>query len=192
MPPDDAPHFLVPTNFGKGSRIARRAALGWAVGARARVTLLHVLPPAPPEAEGLDAIALLHDVRGRREVAERRCRVEMDQLGQELHPELREFVDVRAEWRQGELAAEIVGFAREERVDAIVLGARRWRYPWRPTLAQRLSAQCDCRVVVVYEPGRAAVETTDHSPERSWFGRLLAACGWSGDRSTPELDALGG
>lgn len=190
MPPNDVPHFLIPTNFGKGSRIARRAAVRWAAGGGGRITLLHVLPPSPEATGGLDAIALLHEVRGFHAVAERRRRLELDQLHRELHPEVQAFVDARAELRQGELVAEILRFARDEGVDEIVLGAKRWRLPWRPSLASRLTGRIDCKVVVVYEPG----QTRSASPrERSIVGRvesLLAIFRSIECRDAPEFDPL--
>lgn len=148
-------HYLIPTNFGIASQIARRAAIGWAARSNGtRITLLHVAPPAPETRTGFDAIGLLHTASNYPTIEQVR-RAQLEQLKTELHPELSACIDLRIAWRSGDLLEEIAQFVRAESVDAIVLAAGCSYFPWRVSLGSRLARKSICQVILVHASARA-------------------------------------
>ncbi len=182
----NATHFLVPTNFGRTSRFARRAALGWALATGGRMTLLHVVPGAASPT-GLDALTML--ATESHELQQRSRRLDLEKLKLGLHPELKGFVDVQTELRCGDLIGEIVRVAQVEAIDIILLGARRWRIPWGTSLSRKLARLTDCHVVQVYEPMRITPAKPRRDEAPRYAARLLAACGWRHRRSRREADS---
>jgi nucleotide-binding universal stress UspA family protein len=178
-------HLLVPTDFRAAARKARQFALQLAFRGNAQLTLLHVTP-APSDWQstgGLDALELLHGVlrlpadqphhaptlapRGGQA-----RRIALHRLRSEVHPEWRDAVRVHTAWRQGDVVREILDFARQERIDAILLGRQRhsWSWRWRLPLADRVARAAPCEVIVVSPPPQPAMQSAGQSPDES---RLL-------------------
>lgn len=160
------PHFLVPTNFGAPARRAQQRALQLALKQDARLTLLHV-SPSPWQSEspaGLAAIELLHETLRRphdpaaylasHTTHEALLRASaLQRLAREVHPEWLQSVEVQMAWRRGDVVEQILTHAREETVDAIVLGIGRagWLRIW-PNLAERILRRAPCEVILVSDP----------------------------------------
>lgn len=180
MPPVPHHHLLVPTNFRPAARWALQRALQLALREETRITLLHVseVRAAWRETTGLDAFEMLHRALLLPEAkfpsiaaaASHQTLLRLralERLSQELHPEWRESVDVQLAWRGGGVLQQILQFAREEQVDAIVLGKRRTRWPklW-PSLTDRIRNGAPCEVIIVDSvPPRRTAPQDDLSPQ---------------------------
>lgn len=182
MPPVPPHHLLVPTNFRPAARWALQRALQLAQREETRITLLHVseVRAAWRETTGLDAFEMLHRALllpeamfpGIAAAASHETLLRLralERLQRELHPDWRDSVDVRLAWRGGGVIEQILQFAREEQVDAIVLGKRRSRWPklW-PSLADRIQKGAPCEVIVVDSvPPKRIVPLESLSPQSS-------------------------
>jgi nucleotide-binding universal stress UspA family protein len=109
--------ILVPTDFSDPADVALRYAIGFADAFGAQLHLLHVIEPwvAQQFAASL-ALVPAFDVE-----AEARARAETE-LGQVLTRDERERYTARLAIKTGAPFAEIVGYARREDIDLIVMG----------------------------------------------------------------------
>ncbi len=165
---------LAPIDFNDESHRSRLTAIELAAQWGAEVTLLHVSPLAPlvaPSHTGLDAIGLLHralqtpagpaasydeqelQLRRLQETALRRLRAIVP-------ASLENKVGFDFAWRAGEVAEEIVGYAKEHQIDVIILGENRRTRAWRLSrgIARRVIQTAPCQVLVAYPSGQTSVE----------------------------------
>lgn len=160
-------HILLPTDLNRDVWPALQLAFQLGQEPRTRLTFLHVVRGADlvPHKHGLDALENLHaalhlppDVT--------RCvptftrnwdgelRTMVHRLRRKIHPEWSDRFEIQTAWRRGDVAREILNYARESQVDTIVLNAKPrtgWRR-WMPTLSEQVLRQADCRVVLVLYP----------------------------------------
>ena len=165
---------LAPIDFDDESHRSRLTAIELAAQWGAEVTLLHVTPRAPLAATshtGLDAIGLLH--RALQSPAGPAAsyddqELQLRRLQQTALRRLRSIVPASLEnkiafdfvWRAGDVAQEIVGYAKERQIDVIVLGENRRSRPWRISrgIARRVIQTAPCQVLVAYPSGQTSVE----------------------------------
>jgi len=156
--------ILVPTNFQPYCRDAYRTAFAIAIGSRAPITLLHVLPKLDAtEYQGLDAERLLHRSGERFHVhtASDEPTLIADchaRLKAEVHPEWAGAVDLQTEVRIGSVAEEIAGFANNTGVDLIVMAGCRPRFlPVFNRMTEKVARLTPVKVLRVTPPARARV-----------------------------------
>ena len=165
---------LAPISFDDESRRSRLTAIELAAQWGAEVTLLHVSHLAPlvaPQRTGLDAISLLHSalrtpagpaasssdhalqLRRLEQTAIRRMKNDVPQY-------LLDKVAFTFAWRAGEVAEEIVAYAKEHAIDVIILGKNERSRPWRLSrgIARRVIQAASCQVLVAYPSGQTSVE----------------------------------
>ncbi|MGE3314438.1 MAG: universal stress protein [Planctomycetaceae bacterium] len=160
-------HILLPTDLRSDVWPLLQVAFQFDAALRARLTLLHVAPPAgfqEPKRD-LSALAHLRDTLRLPSASAAACPTILNprkrdlavvarHLRRRLHPEWQGFVDIQAVTRQGDVSKEIVRFAREESVDLILLAAKprsSW-WNWRRNVCDEVLRQAPCRVVLVQNP----------------------------------------
>lgn len=165
---------LAPINFDDESRRSRLTAIELAAQWGAEVTLLHVSQRAPlvaPQRTGLDAIGLLHSALrapagpaasfGDHELQMRRLeQTAIRRMKNDVPQYLLDEVRFTFAWRAGEVAEEIVAYAKEHAIDVIILGKNERARPWRLSrgVARRVIQTASCQVLVAYPSGQTCVE----------------------------------
>jgi hypothetical protein len=123
-----------------------------AFGAQTRLTLLHVVHEEP--LHDLDAIGYLHRALWSPNgfACEERDQRIHAKLLRDVHPEWRQSVTLNTAVRHGDVAVEIVRFAREHAVDLILVGVNRAgrRYSLRPRHSDQILRMTDRPAVVVH------------------------------------------
>jgi nucleotide-binding universal stress UspA family protein len=156
-------HIAVPTSFAPLDRPALLFATELAALHAAKLTVLHILPPAGSTrpAHSLEAIGLLHQAVGllygtapvREELASpETARRRVKNFFESAVPaHLRQGVDLRVECATGDLAEKIVRFADEAAADVVVLssGPSRWWLPVLPAHVRRVLQRARQKVILV-------------------------------------------
>lgn len=151
--------ILVATDLGKASREAVTAAAQFAREQRASLYVLNVVPdpmtqPWTAEAYGIDLPRLTEDLR-------QGALAELNRLAASIKPEL---PVVRADVLVGAPASAIIGYAREQGVDLIVMGTH-GRGPVRRaflgSVADRVLREAPCPVLIVRPAVAGATEVLD-------------------------------
>lgn len=170
----DSLRVLAPVDLRDDSRRSMLTAIELAERWGSPITLLHVTAKTPltnQKPAGLDAIGLLHSVlhtpagptSTRDEQAAQLRRMEQSSIRRMKKVVPADWLDrVHASfaWRYGDVADEIVAYAREHQFDVIVLGKRDYPRPWRfgRTISRRVIQTSPCQVLVAYPSGQAEVE----------------------------------
>ncbi|QDT75172.1 universal stress protein [Lacipirellula limnantheis] len=163
---------LAPIDFDEESRRSRLTAIELAAQWGAKVTLLHVSQRAPlaQPCTGLDAIGLLHRVLrtpagpmasfSEQELQLRRLEQSaIRRMKNDVPQYLVGKVEFTFAWRAGNVAEEIVAYAKEQACDVIVLGKNECSRPWRLSrgVTRRVIQTATCQVLVAYPSGQASV-----------------------------------
>lgn len=176
-------HIVVPTSLALDDRAALRLGAELASMHRARLTVLHVLPPPEDEtpANCLAAVALLHralDQIHRRKPSHddldtgERKRLQVTAFVKEAVPEhLRDCVNVCVECGTGAIEASIARFAKEAAADLVIVstGVSRWWLPILPRRVRRLLQVARQPVILVHPDARArknSVSTASNAANR--------------------------
>lgn len=171
--PGPSLRVLAPIDFDDESRRSRLTAIELAAQWGADVTLLHVSPRAPlvaPSRTGLDAIGLLHRALQTpagpaasyddQELQLRRLqRTALRRLQSIVPAALENKVAFGVAWRSGDVAQEIVAYAKEHQIDVIILSENQRSRPWRISrgIARRVIQTASCQVLVAYPSGQTGV-----------------------------------
>jgi nucleotide-binding universal stress UspA family protein len=140
--------ILFCTDFSENSIPARHRAVEYAKAFGAHLSVLHVVNPSPlgyPLFEDripVDMGALLDTIQ--KSVGE-----ELELVVKECGPDLKE---VKAYYRVGEAASEIVQFAEEESIDLIVMGTHGWtglKHLVLGSTAENVVRKANCPVLTV-------------------------------------------
>jgi nucleotide-binding universal stress UspA family protein len=151
--------LLVPTDFSTASEEALREAVRAAEGQRARITLLHVSRPAPRAGvnDSFDSIGYLFSGgQAGAALAEAPASSGMPALVRDkfehlVKPYRTENLDLRYDWREGDVTEEILRFATENYSNVLYLGVQPEGPPLRffPGITDRILRKAQCRVIVV-------------------------------------------
>lgn len=156
-------HILVPTSLAPRERPAIRLGLQLAAAHQAKVTFLHVVPPAPvtPSLHWLDAIDNLWDTLARpanvEQPADGIAALTTSRqkacvfLAQTVHLDLDHAPHVDVQCRQGDVSGEIARFADKGDVDLVILSwpANSRRQPDKAKRALQLLQLTPKQVVLV-------------------------------------------
>jgi nucleotide-binding universal stress UspA family protein len=164
--------ILVPTDFSGVSRKAIRYARAFAVQFKARLTLLHVLPPVylPGSEFGPMDLAMAEA-----ELRSPDMRVaSLEQLRALAGVEVGTAVPVEVEVREGQPMQEIVELAREIEADLIVLtthGRTGLKHMLLGSVAENVVRHAPCPVFVVRECEHEFVEGAKQPPAKKSAGK---------------------
>jgi nucleotide-binding universal stress UspA family protein len=158
-----APRVLVPVRWDPEYRDAILRILETVARTRpgAAVTLLNVIEPSPASDDNrsfhwLDALdelnrSLTLSTGTTLDRMERRREEMLAWIRAGAPAELRAALHLSAECCVGDPAVEIARYARDERIDLVILGDRRtrWRWPLRPNVTSRVLDRIDLPVMIV-------------------------------------------
>lgn len=143
--------ILFCTDFSENSNPARHCAVEYAKAFGAKLSILHVVNPSPlgyplfEERIPVDMAAL-------QETIQQSVQEELERVAKECG---RDLTQVKAHYRVGEAASEIVRFADEESVDLIVVGTHGWtglKHLVLGSTAENVVRKAKCPVLTVRTP----------------------------------------
>ena len=175
-------HILVPTDFAPASDAALACARNLAEKYGARLSMLHIL--TNPEATGVWTPEMY--IPASVEARERLARDAQERVESVLTAEDRLRTDVTIQVRIGSVAEHILEFAREQRVDLIVMGTHGRRglsHLLLGSVAEHVLRSAPCPVLTTRATAEieAALEADAAAPDKA------VLVGWADDREADEV-----